>query len=207
MFLTLYQYRKKHLPKIKGMVFKLLFSSKRIVIGKNFQCDTWPSIIIDKNANLIIGDHVTLRRNVEIRAHGNSTIHIKGKNRIDRGVRILSNNKAKISIDLNTRIGLYTVLNGGDSILIGKKVLVSGFVYLQTSMHNHKKGVHVQDQGYQHGPIELHDDVWLGSHVVVLPNSTLGKGCVVGSNAVVTKSATEGNILVGIPAKPIKARS
>ena len=206
MFLPLYQFIKKYSPRVKGLAFKLLFSSKRISIGKNFRCDTWPSVIIDKKAKLIIGDLVTLRRNVEIRAHGYSTIHLKGNNRIDRGVRILGNNNAKISIGINTRIGLYTILNGGDSISIGKKVLISGFVYLQTSMHNHNKNGNIQDQGYKHGPIEIHDDVWLGSHVVVLPNCVLSKGCVVGSNAVVTKSADKENVLAGVPAKTIKER-
>ena len=65
MFLPLYQLIKKYSPKIKGLVFKLLFSSKRISVGRNFQCDTWPTMIIDKKAKLIIGDNVTLRRNVE----------------------------------------------------------------------------------------------------------------------------------------------
>ena len=207
MFLPIYQLIKKYSPRIRGLIFKLLFSSKRISVGKNFQCDTWPSIIIDENAKFIIGNHVTFRRNVELRAHGNSKIHVKGNNRIDRGVRILGNNNAEISIDKNTRIGLYTVLNGGDSISIGKKVLISGFVYLQTSMHNHNKNGNIQDQGYKHGSIEIHDDVWLGSHVVVLPNCVLSKGCVVGSNAVVTKSAEKENVLAGVPAKIIKERS
>ena len=207
MFLPLYQLIKKYSPKIKGLVFKLLFSSKRISVGRNFQCDTWPTMIIDKKAKLIIGDNVTLRRNVELRAHGNSTIYLKGNNRIDRGVRILGNNNAEISVGTSTRIGLYAVLNGGDSISIGQKVLISGFVYLQTSLHNHNKNGNIQDQGYKHGPIEIHDDVWLGAHVVVLPNCVLSKGCVVGSNAVVTKSADKENVLAGVPAKIIKERS
>ena len=207
MFLPLYQLIKKYSPKIKGLVFKLLFSSKRISVGRNFQCDTWPTMIIDKKAKLIIGDNVTLRRNIEFRAHGNSTIYLKGNNRIDRGVRILGNNNAEISVGTSTRIGLYAVFNGGDSISIGQKVLISGFVYLQTSLHNHNKNGNIQDQGYKHGPIEIHDDVWLGAHVVVLPNCVLSKGCVVGSNAVVTKSADKENVLAGVPAKIIKERS
>ena len=32
---------------------------------------------------------------------------------------------------------------------------------------NHNKNGNIQDQGYKHGPIEIHDDVWLGAHVVV----------------------------------------
>ncbi len=207
MFLSIYQYLKKVSPRIKGRLFKLFFSSAKLSVGKNFRCDTWPSFIIDKNAKVIFGDNIILRRNVEIRAHGNSTINLLGNNRIDRGVRILSNNQSEISIGLNTRIGLYAILNGGDSIKIGKKVLISGFVYLQTSIHQHEKGANVQDQGYKHAPVVLEDDVWLGTHVVVLPNCIIRNGSIVGSNAVVTKSTEEGNILAGIPAKVIKERN
>ena len=198
MFLPIYQLIKKYSPRIRGLIFKLLFSSKRISVGKNFQCDTWPSIIIDENAKFVIGNHVTFRRNVEIRAHGNSKIHLKGNNRIDRGVRILGNNNAEISIDKNTRIGLYTVLNGGDSISLVRHKFVDP---------NQIKINKMEDAGYKHGCIEIHDDVWLGSHAVVLPNCVLSKGCVVGSNAVVTKSAEKENVLAGVPAKIIKERS
>lgn len=207
MFFELHQYVKRVWPKINGKLFKLLFSSSRVKIGANFQCDTWPSIIVEKSAQLSIGENVLLRRNVEIRAHKNSSIILKGNNRIDRGVRILSSNNSTITIEEGTRIGLYSILNGGDDIFIGKKVLISGFVYLQTSMHNHKKGANVQDQGYSHGPVKLESDVWLGTHVVILPNCILGNGSVVGSNAVVTKSINSGEVVGGIPAKVLKERT
>lgn len=153
-----------------------------------------------------IGNNVLLRRNVEIRCHGKSTIEIENNVRIDRGVRLLAANNSKITIGDGTRIGLYTVFNGGDSITIGKKVLISGFVYLQTSMHKHQKNKDVQDQGYAHHPVELKDDAWLGAHVVVLPGCTIGKGAVVGSNAVVTQSVNDNMVVAGIPAKPLKER-
>ena len=206
MFFFLYTYLKRIRPKFNGFLFRLLFSNSRVRIGKNFQCDTWPTLTIDKTAKLIIGNDVLLRRNVEIRAHGTSTIHFKGNNRIDRGVRILSANKGNIVLDEGVRVGLYSVFNGGDDILVGKKVLISGFVYLQTSMHNHKKGKSVQDQGYSHKPVILEDDVWLGTHVVVLPGCAIKKGSVVGSNAVVTKSIDEEQIAGGVPAKILKDR-
>lgn len=206
MFFFIYTHVKNIRPKINGWIFKILFSGNRIKIGKNFQCDTWPTITIDKNAKLIIEDNILLRRNVEIRSHGNSLIHLKGNNRIDRGVRFLSANKGKIVLNKGVRVGLYSVFNGGDDIIIGKKALISGFVYLQTSMHNHKKGGIVQDQGYTHGTVILEDDVWLGTHVVVLPNCVVKKGSIVGSNSVVTKTVEKEKIVVGIPAKILKDR-
>ena len=43
-----------------------------------------------------------------------------------------------------------------------------------------------------------------GDNVVILPGVTIGNGCVIGSNAVVTKDLPDNCIAVGIPAKVIK---
>lgn len=193
-------------PAFNSFLTKLLYGSK-VRIGKNFKTDSIPRIIVNKDATLIIGDNVEFKRNIEIRVHGTSTIAIGNNVKLDRGIRLLSANNARIEIGDGTKIGLYTVFNGGDSITIGKKVLISGFVYLQTSMHGFKdKNVGVQDQGYDHAPVVLKDDVWLGTHVVVMPGCILGKGVVSGSNAVITKSVDEYTVVAGIPAKPLKER-
>lgn len=197
----------KFKPKFLGFVYRLFFSNTNLVIGKNFVCDTFPKITLDKGCKLIIGDNVIFRRNVEIRVHGESLQFIGDGCRIDRGVRILSANKAEIRFEKGVRIGLYSVLNGGDSITIGEKSLVSGFVYLQTSMHNYQGVQNVQSQGYSHSPIVLGNDVWLGTHSVIFPGTVLGDKCVVGSSSVVNKSFVEKSIIVGAPAKLIKKRN
>ena len=196
------------IPVFKSFLCRILYSGNNIVIGKNFRPDGIPRIIVEKNAKLIIGDNVQFRSGIEIRAHKNSIIRIEDNVRLDRGIRLLSTNNSLIQIGKGSRIGLYTVFNGGDSINIGPKCLISGFCYLQTSMHKFEKlNVPVQEQGYQHLPVILNEDVWLGTHVVVLPGITLGRGTVVGSNAVVTKSFGDYKILAGLPAKEINNRN
>lgn len=192
---------------IKGAFFKFLYGGKRIRIGKNFQCDTFPDVMLTQEGMVEIGDNVLLRRNVEIRSHNNASIIIGSNVRLDRGVRVLAANKAKIDIKSGTRIGLYSVLNGGDDISIGNKCLISGYVYLQTSMHRYKGKGSIQQQGFDHAPVLLEDDVWLGAHAVVLPGVKLRQGCIVGSNAVVNRSAEAGEILGGVPAKILKSRN
>lgn len=189
-----------------GKLTRFFSSAPNVVIGKNFITDTIPDIIVEPHSRLIIGNDVIIRQHVELRVHGNSTLHIENNVRIDRGVRILANNQATITIQEGTRIGLYSVFNGGDSISIGRKCLISGHVYLQTSMHRHEKGTFIQNQGYDHGPIILEDDVWLGAHVLVLPGCTLGSGAIVGSNSVVTKHVEANTIVAGSPAKFLKER-
>lgn len=50
------------------------------------------------------------------------------------------------------------------------------------------------------------NDVWLGANVVVLRGVTIGDGCIVAANAVVTKDIAPYSIAGGIPAKVIRPR-
>ena len=207
MIFHLSQYYIKHFrPRFIGMLTRLIYSGKRVSFGRGFRTDSIPRIIVDRNCQLKFGNRIELRRNVEIRAHGASNIHIENDVRIDRGVRILAANNSQLKIGAGTRIGLYCVLNGGDDIQIGKKVLISGFVYLQTSMHQFQAGTPIQEQGFSHKSIVLEDDVWLGTHVVVLPGCKLGEGTVAGSSSVVTESFKRLSVIAGIPARPLKER-
>lgn len=195
-------------PKWNAFWTRVFYSSSNISIGKGFKADSIPKIWIDKGCGLVIGNHVEFRRNVEIRVHGNSQVNIGSSCRIDRGVRILSANNAIVTLGDNTRVGLYTVFNGGDSITVGEKSLISGFVYLQTSMHGFaQKSTSVQEQGYLHAAVVLEEDSWLGTHVVIMPGVRLGRGAVVGSNAVVNKNVEPYQVVAGIPAKVIKERA
>jgi acetyltransferase-like isoleucine patch superfamily enzyme len=208
MILGIHQFINSRKPRIKGFLFKLLFSSKRIKVGKQFRCDTFPTMIINKGCRLEIGDNVLFRRNVELRAHGNSKIIIRNNIRIDRGVRLLAANDSKILLENGVGIGLYSVLNGGDSITLGEKVLLSGFIYIQTSKHNQEKGKgFIRDQGFTHAPVVVEKDVWLGAHVMIMPGCILEEGAIVGSNSVVTKSVKSFDVVGGVPAKFIKERS
>lgn len=189
-----------------NILIRILYSKRNISIGKNIICEKLPKITVDRNAKLKIGNNVTFRKGVEIRAHKNSTINIKNDIRIDNNVRILSTNESNILIENKVRIGLNTVLNGGDSITIGESSLISGFVYLQTSMHSFKTSENIQSQGYAHSEIILGKDNWLGAHVTILPGVILGNKSIVGSNAVVNSSFSNNSIIAGVPAKLIKNR-
>lgn len=56
----------------------------------------------------------------------------------------------------------------------------------------------------QGGTVKIEDDVWIGANATILPNITLGRGCVVAAGAVVTKDVAPNTVVGGIPAKFIK---
>ena len=57
---------------------------------------------------------------------------------------------------------------------------------------------------HSNGPIHIGENVWIGDKVTILPNVTIGKGCIIAANAVVTKSIPEFSVVAGVPAKIIK---
>ncbi|WP_303642797.1 DapH/DapD/GlmU-related protein, partial [uncultured Duncaniella sp.] len=54
------------------------------------------------------------------------------------------------------------------------------------------------------GKVIIEDSVWIGDKATILPNVTLGKGCIIGANSVVTKDIPPYAIACGNPAKVIR---
>lgn len=53
-------------------------------------------------------------------------------------------------------------------------------------------------------PVSIGDDCWIGTNVVILPGVTIGKGCTIGSCAVVSKNIPDFCVAAGVPARVIK---
>ena len=52
----------------------------------------------------------------------------------------------------------------------------------------------------------IHNRVWLGSNVIVLPGVTIGEGAVCCAGCVVTKDVPPYKVVAGIPAKIVNER-
>ncbi|HEY2734819.1 MAG TPA: acyltransferase [Polyangiales bacterium] len=53
-------------------------------------------------------------------------------------------------------------------------------------------------------PIVLHDNVWIGFDVCVLPGVTIGEGSIVGARSVVNSDVPAYTVVAGNPARPIR---
>lgn len=177
---------------------------KRLSLGSNITFIGIPKLIIDEGSVVNLGDNVQISDLVELRATKVANLKIGSSVKLDRLVRIIATNGADVVIGDNTRIGIGSVFNGGAKITLGANTLISGYVYLQTSMHNHEGGRDIISDGYIYGDIVVGDGSWLGVHSVLFPNVVLGKRCIVGSNAVVNRSFCDGSIIGGIPAKELR---
>ncbi len=55
-------------------------------------------------------------------------------------------------------------------------------------------------------PCVIGHDVWIGHAAVVLPGVRIGNGAVIGAAAVVTKDVEPYQVVVGVPARPVRSR-
>lgn len=112
----------------------------------------------------------------------------------------------KIEIGDGTYIGSFAHIIACGYMKIGKNVVIAERVYISDNLHGLKNiDMPVMAQPLNlPGPVTIEDEVWLGDGVCILPNVTVGKHSVIGSNAVVTKNIPPYSIAVGAPAKVIK---
>ncbi|RKN07003.1 acyltransferase [Streptomyces radicis] len=99
----------------------------------------------------------------------------------------------------------YTVIRGtvelGNSVRIGAHTSLLGFNHTFSD-----PDIEVHRQPLTSLGIRVGDDVWIGSHVVVLDGVTIGDRAVVAAGAVVTRDVPAGAVVGGNPAKVIKWR-
>ena len=172
-------------PKGSSKTYIKNTSNGKIVIGfDTVIVDDNPDFII-KNGNIVIGENC----------------------KIDRGVRLLANNGSSLQIGNNTRIGINSVINAGCDVIIGSDCLISGMVYIQASSHKiEDKNLLIRCSGYEHSPIKIGNDVWIGCNSVILKGVTIGNGAVIGCNSVVNCDVKPFEVVAGSPIKHIRFR-
>lgn len=67
-------------------------------------------------------------------------------------------------------------------------------------------GGHCEEDAATRGPIVVEDEAWIGYGATVLSGVTIGKGAIVGAQAVVTKDVPPYAIVAGNPARFVKWR-
>ncbi len=112
-----------------------------------------------------------------------------------------------IVIGDGTSIVGHCVLSARTSIRLGRRVLLARNVYIAD--HQHAFGDTdraILDQGIERvEPIEIADGAWLGENVVVAPGVRIGRGAVVGANAVVLDDVPDHSVAVGAPARVVRS--
>lgn len=119
-----------------------------------------------------------------------------------------------LNIDDNVWIWHNSIIDATGGITIGKGCQIGANVSIFT--HSSSSAIRLMGEeyikymtkdriGYVFKPVEIGEYSFLSTGTAVMPGVRIGKGCVVGSNSVVTKDIPDYSIAVGSPAKVIKS--
>lgn len=107
-----------------------------------------------------------------------------------------------------TSINRRSLIAAVNEIVFGDYVLTAPGVYVADASHEFRHvGVPITMQGLQEskGRLEVASHSWIGMNAALVGNIRIGKGSVIGSNAVVNRSIPDYCVAVGQPARVVRA--
>lgn len=114
-----------------------------------------------------------------------------------------------VSIGTNTFFNKNCRIQCINKIEIGDNVMLGGNVFITDHYHGNPLYLDYLAPAkrplFSKGPVVIHNSVWIGEGVVIMPNVEIGEGAIIGANAVVTKNVTPFTIVGGNPAKLIRS--
>lgn len=171
---------------LRGRLFRLVF-------GRSFKAFGRGSIVvapaaIEGAANIAIGADVTVARGGTLAA-----------------VPHTSAPSCELRIGDGCQIGRFNHIYATRSVVLGTKVLTASGVYISDNRH----GFDATDQAVIDQPIvqladtSIGDGSWIG-HGACIFGVRVGRNCVIGANAVVTRDLPDYSVAVGVPARIIR---
>ncbi|RKN44943.1 acyltransferase [Streptomyces hoynatensis] len=110
----------------------------------------------------------------------------------------------EVTMDRDCTVNPFAVVRG--RVTLGKAVRIGAHSSLLGFNHSAAPDRPVHKQPIVSQGIEIGEDVWIGSHVVILDGVTIGAHCVVGAGAVVTKDLPAWSVVAGNPARRLRDR-
>lgn len=98
-------------------------------------------------------------------------------------------------------------VHGEGPVTIGDNFHSGSGCKIITENHNYDTGDAIPyDETYIRRPVEIGDNVWLGTDVTVLPGVSIGEGAIIQAGSVVTTDVPKGAIAGGHPAEVFDER-
>ncbi|MDB5349036.1 MAG: acetyltransferase [Planctomycetota bacterium] len=107
------------------------------------------------------------------------------------------------------QVGDHCLINSDVTITDPEYVRLGDNVCLSTcTLVGHDGSIAVLNRAYgvkldSVGKIDIRDNVFVGHGAILLPGVTIGPNAIVAAGAVVTRDVAEGDIVAGVPARPI----
>lgn len=150
------------------------------------------------------GKNLFVEGNVDV-ACGNR-IFLGDDVRLGKNIYLGAWSEGKLVVGNHSYIGRGTIVLANESVVIGNDCLIAPGCHITDVNHSIATGELIRKQPLVSSPVQIGNDVWVGTGSSILPGVTIGNGAVIGAKAVVTHDVPANAVVVGIPAKIIKYR-
>lgn len=196
---SFYVYRKSKAYK-KG---RQLFTGAFLING-NTQLYLEKDITIENNSWFHLGLHPTSflpsSKRCTLQMLNNSKLIINGNLWVAPGVTIAIYSHAILEV------GNDVFINSNSNLICYKHIKIGSGSRISWDVQICDSDVHeiVREDYLVSKPIEIEDNVWIGSRATILKGVKIGKGSVIASGALVTKDIPENCLVAGVPGKIIR---
>lgn len=169
-------------------------------------------VTIRNTRYLSLRGKLKLEDHVEIDALSINGIQFGDNVKVGRYTSIRASNHYRmpgrgVKIGNNFSCGDFSFFGCAGGISIGNDVMMGQNIRFHAQNHNFEDmDLLLREQGTTSKGITIGNNCWVGSGTVFLDGSSIGDGCVVGANSLVTKSFPDNCIIMGQPAKIIRYR-
>ena len=121
-------------------------------------------------------------------------------------VKLMVDPGGSLQIGSDTRI-YGSCIHASGSMIIGSRCLIASSVQVMDRNGHDLNWINPEDRINTYGsvkPVEIHDDVWIGTNSVILPGTIVGRGSVIMANSVVKGVYPEKCLIGGVPASILK---
>jgi len=151
-----------------------------------------------------LGKNLKISKNVTI--IGEENISFEDNSRVD-DYTIISASEGFLNIGSNVHIGGQSYLGCAGGITIHNNVNISQGVRMYSKINDYLNFDKVIKDKVVLNPIEIQNNVIVGSGTVIIGNTTLSEGCVVGALSFVKVNLEPWSVYAGNPLKFIKKRN
>ena len=187
--------------------YRLLLQRKGIACGPGLRVLGPILLQIDGSPRDVrLGTNVTLMPGAHLKNRDGGRLVLGDRVQLDSNARVVAANGALLELGEFSALGAGTVVNAGADVLIGRGTFTAAHCVINASDHRMEPGVPMREQGYDHAPILIGEDVWIGVGALVSKGARIGNGAIVSAGAVVTGDVPADAIVQGRPARVVKFR-
>ena len=166
-----------------------------------------PPLLLAGARRIYVGDDTRIEAYVALSVVAEGRIDI-GSNCELRSFARLESDIGSIVLGDRCSVNPYSMLSGYGGLHIGNDVRIASHCVVLSSTHNFEDvGVAIQTQGVEGRATHIEDDVWIGSHAVIVGGVRVGAHSVIGAGAIVLSDIPPYSIAAGVPARVLKTRT